>query len=312
MGVFDGVHLGHQAIIRAAVEMADPNRGLPAVLTFDPHPDAVISPTGAPPLLTTTEEKLALIRSLGIRLTVVARFDPGLAQTPAQEFVGSVLAERLRGRCLIVGDDWRFGARGEGNIALLHRLAPEFGFQVAAVPAVTVGRTRVSSTRIRSLLSRARLAAARACLGRWYGVSGKVVAGDRRGRELGFPTANLNPPAGKLIPPDGVYAGWAGVRRLCPAVISIGVRPTFEGRGERRIEVHLLGHPTSSLLGRLLRVQFVKRLRGERRFPSPPALVRQMGKDCALASCVLALQPPADVLSSAPAGAMVPAGRDSS
>ena len=301
MGVFDGVHVGHQAILRAAVAMAAPSGGLPAVLTFDPHPDTVLSPRGAPPLLTTTGEKLALIRPLGIRLAVVAHFDRTLAQTTAEEFVRRVLVQRLRARCLIVGDDWRFGAGGEGSIALLRRLGPRFGFSVSGVPAVRVSRERVSSTRLRVLIREGRLDVARACLGRCYQVSGRVLSGDRRGRELGFPTANVDPPEGKLMPPDGVYACWAGVRRAWPAVASLGVRPTF-GRGSaRRLEVHLLDSPRGpGMLGRLLRVDFVERLREERRFPSAQALMRQMKRDCGRARRVLALQGCADVLSCPP------------
>jgi len=322
MGVFDGVHLGHQAIISEAVGLAAGTGGLPAVLTFDRHPMEVLFPDGAPPLLTTTEEKLDLIRGLGIRLAVVARFDRRLAETPAEKFVSRALAQQLRARCLVVGEDWRFGAGRAGTTALLRRMAPQLGFEVRVVQPVVVRGRRVSSTRIRALILRGQVAAARDCLARHYQVSGRVVAGEGRGRELGYPTANLEPPAGKLIPRDGVYACWAGPTPgrqrharaigVWPAVASIGVRPTFERRGARRIEVHLLeadssgghGHarPTAarrtSLPGREMRVLFVQWLRGEIRFASSEALVKQMGRDCTRARRVLALQAPADVLSS--------------
>lgn len=312
MGVFDGVHIGHQAIISHAVRLAAPHRGTPAVLTFDPHPDTMISPNGAPPLLTTTDEKLALIRSLGIRLVVVADFDRGLAETPAADFARHILAERLRASCLIVGEGWRFGARGHGTTDLLHQMAPDLGFHVVVVPPVTVNGGTVSSTRIRGLLFEGRVGRARDFLGRWYELSGPVVTGNRLGRQLGFPTANLDLPPGKLVPPDGIYACWAGVRKLRPAVASIGVRPTFESAGERKIEVHLLRCPQQGgaggelpsaslttglpsprrprrieLLGRALRVQFVKRLREEQRFESQEALVEQIRVDCEEARRVL-------------------------
>jgi len=281
MGVFDGVHLGHQAIISRAVEMASPHRGTPAVLTFDPHPDTIISPRGAPPLLTTTEEKLALIRSLGARLVIVARFDRDLAETPAIDFARDILAERLRAGCLIVGEGWRFGARGDGTTDLLHQMARELDFHVSVVPPVAVNGEIVSSTRIRQLIANGHVDRARDYLGRWYELCGPVVTGRQLGRELGFPTANLDLPPDKLVPPDGIYACWAGVRTLRPSVASIGVRPTFESAGERKVEVHLLERPSHDLLGRSLRVQFVKRLREERRFESREALVEQIGRDCA-------------------------------
>lgn len=304
IGVFDGVHLGHQAIVRTAVERARAYGGTSAVLTFEPHPDAVLRPERAPLLLTTTEEKLALLRSLGVRLVVLAPFDPALASTPAEAFVRLALGQDLRARCVIVGQDWRFGARGTGTPGLLRRMAPEFGFRVSVVAPVLVGGRRVSSTRIRALLTKGQVGAAARCLGRWYEVAGAVVAGEGRGRRLGFPTANVAPPPGKLLPADGVYACWSGTGRLRPAVASIGVRPTFEEAGERRLEVHLLeARPRASLLGRKLRVRFAARLREERRFGSEQELVRQMEGDARQARLALALQPSPDVVSFGCAGA---------
>ena len=287
MGVFDGVHVGHQAIISRAVRMASPDRGLPAVLTFDPHPDTIISASGAPPLLTTTDEKLALVGKLGIRLVVVARFDRKLAETPAADFARLILAEQLKAGCLIVGEGWRFGARGEGTTQLLHRVAPGLGLKVSVVPPVKVNREIVSSTRTRQLISDGHVDPARDFLGRWYELSGPVVTGNRLGRQLGFPTANLDLPPGKLVPPDGIYACYAGLRRLRPAAVSIGVRPTVESAGGRKIEVHLLERPHRELLGRTLRVQFVKRLRDERRFESREALMEQIRVDCVRALQIL-------------------------
>jgi riboflavin kinase/FMN adenylyltransferase len=267
----------------------------PAVLTFEPHPDAVLSRRGAPPLLTTTQEKLALLRDLGVRLTVLARFDRRLADMPAEQFVRELLVGRLRARCLVVGEGWRFGAAGSGATGLLREMAPELGFSVGAVRPLSVGGAKVSSTRIRSLLLRGRVSAAAEMLGRRYRVAGEVVAGAGLGRSLGYPTANLAPPEDKLIPADGIYACLAGLRRLRPAVGYIGTRPTVSARGRRAVEVHVLpakgketARPRLDLLGRAVRVEFIARLRGDRKFPSVEALRRQMGRDCARARGLLA------------------------
>lgn len=301
MGVLDGVHEGHRAIIAAAVRMAARTRSVPAVLTFDPHPDAVLSPDGAPPLLTTTDEKLALLRGLGIRTTVVTGFDRELADTPAERFVQELLVGRLRARCLVVGEDCRFGHRGRGRPALLRRMALRLGFGVHVVRPVIAGGANISSTRIRRLLTRGRVSAAEKLLGRRYQVAGKVVPGAGVGRELGHPTANLRVEPGKLVPGDGIYACLAGQRRLRPAVAYIGRRPTIVSDGERQVEVHLLdgggrvrgavrraAHQRVDLLGRVVRIEFVERVRGDREFPSREALAKQMARDCARARRLLA------------------------
>ncbi len=294
MGVFDGVHRGHQEVVAAAVRTAARGGITPAVLTFEPHPDAVLSRRGAPPLLTTTQEKLALLRDLGVRLTVLVAFDRRLADMPAEEFVRELLVGRLRARCLVVGEGWRFGAAGRGATELLREMAPELGFSVNAVRPLSVGGAKVSSTRIRSLLLRGRVSAAAEMLGRRYGAAGEVVTGAGLGRSLGYPTANLALPEDKLIPADGIYACLAGLRRLRPAVGYIGTRPTVSARGRRGVEVHALrpegketARPRLDLLGRVMRVEFVARLRGDRKFPSVEALRRQMGRDCARARGLL-------------------------
>jgi riboflavin kinase/FMN adenylyltransferase len=294
MGVFDGVHRGHRDVVAAAVRSGARLGITPAVLTFEPHPDAVLSPRGAPPLLTTTEEKLALFRDLGVGLTVLARFDRRLANMPAEEFVRELLVARLRARCLVVGEGWRFGAAGKGAIGLLREMAPELGFSVSVVQALSLGGAKVSSTRIRGLLARGSVSAAAEMLGRRYQVAGRVVAGAGLGRTLGYPTANLAPPEDKLIPADGIYACLAGLRRLRPAVAYIGTRPTVSAAGRRGMEVHVLppegrgtARPRLDLLGRLLRVEFAARLRADRKFPSLEALSRRMACDCKRARALL-------------------------
>jgi len=296
LGVFDGVHLGHRKVIASAVRQARSNGAVPAVLTFEPHPAAVVSAAGAPPLLTTTGEKLTLLRELGVKLVVVARFDRGLAKMIPEDFVAEVLVGRLRARCVVVGADWRFGSGGSGTAALLKRLSPRQGCGVTVVPAVIAKGEPVSSTWIRKLLLSGKIGEANGLLGRPYGVHGRVVRGDGLGRRLGFPTANLQLPPEKLIPADGVYACWAGARsrhgkrsaRVWPAVAYIGTRPTVEFDGARRVEVHLLerrgpvGAPGASL-----RAELVSRLRRDRRFTSLGALVAQMRADSAKARVVL-------------------------
>jgi riboflavin kinase/FMN adenylyltransferase len=288
LGVFDGLHLGHREVVGETVRLARARGVLPAVLTFDPHPSAVVDPQGAPPLLTTTEEKLDLLKGLGVGLAVVARFDRALADLSAREFVEQVLVGRLRARCVVVGEGWRFGAKGAGTPALLRRLGREFDFGVLVAPRVVVSGRKVSSTRIRELLLRGRVGAANELLGRNYELQGPVVRGDGLGAELGFPTANLEIPAGKLIPADGIYACRAGLTRLRPAVVYIGHRPTVATMGERRVEVHLLPPgPRTPLLHKRVRAELVERLRSDKRFATQEALARQMRRDCDEARRVL-------------------------
>lgn len=280
LGVFDGVHLGHRRVIQAAVSRARGRPLLPGVLTFDPHPDAVISAAGAPRLLTTTEEKLSLLRELGVEVAVVARFSRRLADMPAERFVEEVLVNQLQARCVVVGENWRFGRGGEGTPELLRTLGAALRFRVSMVPPVSVKRGKVSSTRIRELLLRGRLEAANELLGRPYGLAGRVVGGEGRGRHLGFPTANLDVPPAKLIPADGLYACFAGLRKMRPAMAYIGARPTFGEGADRRVEIHLLERPGHrDLHGRLLRAELIARLRGDRRFASSEGLVAQMKRD---------------------------------
>ncbi len=281
LGVFDGVHLGHRQVIGTTVEMAQGHDVIPAVLTFDPHPSAVVDPRGAPPLLTTTDEKLQLLKGLGVGMTVVAEFNRALADMSAREFVEEVLVKSFRARCVVVGEQWRFGAKGLGTPALLRKMAREFSFGVTMVPRVVMNGRKVSSTRIRKLLLRGRVREANELLGRRYSLEGTVVPGDGVGTELGFPTANLEIAAEKLIPADGIYACWAGVKRMWPAVVYIGARPTFGNSAKRRIEVHLLEHGERvALLRRWVKTEFVERLRADKRFATTEALVRQIRCDC--------------------------------
>ena len=262
IGTFDGVHLGHRAVI----DDAD------TVLTFDPHPLEVLHPAALPKLIMPFAVKRDVIEGLGVRELVVIPFDREFATRSAEDFVEEVLIERLAAERVSVGENFRFGVRARGDSEML-AARPEFEARV--VPLVEVGGETVSSTRIRALIAAGDVEAARRCLGAPFMVEGTVVSGDQRGRELGFPTANIVPDDRLAIPGHGVYAAFAdGV----PAAVNVGVRPTFEtGRGVL-IETYLIDRD-EDLYGRTLRVAFVERLRGEKRFAGVEELIAQMRVD---------------------------------
>jgi riboflavin kinase / FMN adenylyltransferase len=262
IGTFDGVHLGHQAVIE----------GADTVLTFDPHPLEVLHPAATPKLIMPFGVKRDVIEGLGIEELVVIPFDEDFAKRSAEDFVEHVLLEKLDAEHVSVGENFRFGARAKGDPRMLEA-RPEFETRV--VPLVEVDGETVSSTRIRALVAAGDMEAARRCLGAPFMIEGEVVAGDQRGRELGFPTANIVPDDRLVIPGHGVYAAFAdGV----PAAVNVGIRPTFEsGRGVL-IETYLIDHE-DDLYGRTLRVAFVERLRGERNYPGARELVEQMHRD---------------------------------
>lgn len=262
IGTFDGVHRGHQAVIE----------GADTVLTFDPHPLEVIHPAALPKLIMPFGVKRDVIEGLGVRELVVIPFDQEFAMLSAEQFIERVLIERLGAERVSVGENFRFGAKAKGDPAML---AARTEFETRVVPLVEVDGETVSSTRIRALVAAGDMEGARHCLGAPFMVEGTVVEGDQRGRELGFPTANIVPDDSLLIPGHGVFAAFAdGV----PAAVNVGVRPTFEsGRGVL-IETYLIDRD-GDLYGRTLRVAFVERLRGEKRFPSVEELIAQMRID---------------------------------
>jgi riboflavin kinase / FMN adenylyltransferase len=262
IGTFDGVHLGHQAVI----DDAD------TVLTFDPHPLEVLHPAALPKLIMPFSVKRDVIDGLGVAELVVIPFDEEFARHSAEEFIEHVLIERLGATKVSVGENFRFGAKAKGDPAML---AAREEFETRVVPLVEVDGETVSSTRIRALVAAGDMEGARHSLGAPFMVEGEVVKGDQRGRELGFPTANIVPDDRLAIPGHGVFAAFAdGV----PAAVNVGVRPTFEsGRGVL-IETYLIDRD-EDLYGRTLRVAFVERLRGEKRFPSAEELIAQMHRD---------------------------------
>ena len=300
IGVFDGVHRGHQALIAAAREQAD-LRGLPLVaMTFDPHPLAVIGPKRAPTSLATLEHRAELLRRAGADVVEVLAFDEDTAAMSPQDFVADVLVRRLGARAVVVGADFRFGHRAAGTLVTLEDEGARAGFSVVGVPLAGDHGQRWSSTATRALIEAGEVAAAAVALGRPYRIDGEVVHGDHRGRELGFPTANLAASAiapVQTAPPtvssDGVYAGW--VRLLdspdapaMPSAISVGTNPTFDGL-ERRVEAHVLGRDDLDLYGQPIGVEIVDRLRGQLRFDGADALVAQMCEDVVNARAVLGL-----------------------
>lgn len=262
IGTFDGVHLGHQAVI----DDAD------TVLTFDPHPLEVLHPAALPKLIMPFSVKRDVIEGLGVRELVVIPFDAEFARRGAEDFIEHVLVETLTAERVSVGENFRFGAKAQGDPAML-AAHPEFETRV--VPLVEVDGETVSSTRVRALVAAGDMEGARHCLGAPFMVEGEVVPGDQRGRELGFPTANIVPDDRLAIPGHGVYAAFAdGV----PAAVNVGIRPTFEtGRGVL-IETYLIDHEVD-LYGKTLRVAFVERLRGEKRFDGAEELIEQMHRD---------------------------------
>jgi len=281
LGVFDGVHLAHRAILGGAVERAL-ETGLAAVAcTFDPHPMDVLQPGRAPVPLSSLEERLDLIAATGVQAAVVVRFTSELAAIEPEAFVKNVLIERLRARGVVVGFNHTFGRGARGDAGLLRTLGERLGFATHVVEPLLVDGVPVSSTEIRKALASGEVDRAGRYLGRPYSVTGKVVEGAGRGRTLGFPTANVQPERPVLVPP-GVYACLAeGDLESHPAVVNIGVRPTF-GEQELVIEAHLLDF-NGSLYGRRMRLAFVGRLREERKFPGVEALREQIGRDIAAA-----------------------------
>jgi riboflavin kinase/FMN adenylyltransferase len=279
IGNFDGVHLGHRYLLTEVVAAAEA-RGVPAcVFTFDPPPRAVLEPDRCPPRITSLDDKIDLLGEVGIAQVVVETFDLEFAAQSAEWFAHEILARRLRPAALVVGHDFRFGRKRSGTVAELTRLLP--GLEVREVDVMTMEGTRPSSSRIREAVAEGRVTDAAAMLGRNFGFSGEVVHGDRRGRTIGYPTANIRPGV-ELLPANGVYAVRAQVDgRWLPGVANLGIRPTFEGR-RYQVEVHLFDFD-GDLYGRQLPVRFIDYIRGEQRFDGVEALVAQIRADAARA-----------------------------
>ncbi|RIV40772.1 bifunctional riboflavin kinase/FAD synthetase [Micromonospora radicis] len=280
IGVFDGVHKGHQATIAHTVARARELGVQSVVVTFDPHPAEVVRPGSHPAVLSEPARKAELIEALGVDVLCVVPFTAEFSRLPAEAFVHDVLVEHLHAALVVVGENFRFGHRAAGDVALLERLGRTFGFAVEGAPLVAEAGTVFSSTYIRSCVDAGDVAAAAAALGRPHRLEGVVVRGDQRGRELGFPTANLLCHRYAAIPADGIYAARLvrrGQRQPLGAAVSIGTNPTFSGR-ERRVEAYALDF-AGDLYGERLALDFVAHLRGQVRFDSIEPLVAQIAQD---------------------------------
>jgi riboflavin kinase/FMN adenylyltransferase len=283
IGVFDGVHLGHQAVISTSAEHARATNGTPVVVTFDPHPEKVLRPEAAPHLLTATRHKIALIRDLGVEHLLIIPFDKQFAATEPEDFVQQLVKHSKPLREICVGHQWSFGKNRRGNLELLKKLGAKFDFNVVGIPPVTVNGEVVSSTRVRQALEVGDLGKAATMLGREYTILGTVVRGDNLGKKIGFPTANLSA-HNEQFPPNGVYFAEAKLDGIIyPGVVNLGYRPTVvTGRSERILEIHFFDFERD-IYGKDLELRFIRYLRPEKKFESVEALVRQIDLDVKLA-----------------------------
>nr|MBA4183238.1 bifunctional riboflavin kinase/FAD synthetase [Acidobacteriota bacterium] len=274
----DGLHLGHQKIIQKVVSRAKAVKAVPTVITFDPHPRAVLYPENAPPLLQTLDQRLANFEILGIEQAIVVRFNREFAGQDAEVFLRDIVHERLQAKEVFLGRGFAFGKNRGGNIELLKKISAELGFCADEVPEITVRGQRISSSKIRELLAVGKINFARRMLGRPYGVEGQIIHGDQRGRAIGFPTANLKP-RNRVIPKYGVYATANLIDgKWRRSITNVGVRPTFTGDKEPSIESYIFDFD-GDLYGDVLRVRFLHRIRDERKFSGIEELKNQIEKD---------------------------------
>jgi riboflavin kinase / FMN adenylyltransferase len=279
IGVFDGVHLGHQAVISTSAEHARAANGTPVVVSFDPHPTKILQPKKAPHLLTATPHKIALIRTLGVRHLLIITFNRDFAATEPEDFVQQLVGRSKPLREICVGHEWSFGKNRRGNLELLTKLGTKFDFNVVGIPPVTVNGEVVSSTTIRQAVESGDLEKAATMLGREYTILGTVVHGDDLGKKIGYPTANLSAHS-EQFPPNGVYSVEAILddERL-PGVANLGLRPTMSsGKSDRVLEIHLFDFERD-IYGKDLELHFIRYLRPEKKFENVDALVRQIERD---------------------------------
>lgn len=278
LGVFDGLHLGHQQIMETVVERSKSVEAVPTAITFDPHPRAVLHPENSPPLLQTLDQRLANFEVLGIEQAIVIRFNQDFANQDAEIFLREIIHERLQAKEVYLGHGFAFGKNRGGNIELLKKISEELGFHADEVGEVRLRNKRISSSKIRQLLVDGKVNLARRMLGRPYGIEGAIIRGDRRGHTIGFPTANLKP-KNRVIPKYGVYATAIlinGVWRK--AITNVGVRPTFKNEAEPSIETYIFDF-NGNLYGDVLRVRFLHRIRDERKFSGIEEIKTQIQKD---------------------------------
>jgi riboflavin kinase/FMN adenylyltransferase len=278
IGVFDGVHRGHQAVISTSAKHAQVAAGTPVVVTFDPHPEKILRPEAAPHLLTATRHKIGLIREVGVDHLLIITFDKQFAATEPEEFVQQLAKHSKPLREICVGHEWSFGKNRRGNLELLKKLGAEFDFEVVGIPPVSVNGQPVSSTTIRKAIEEGDLPKAAAMLGREYTILGTVVRGDNLGKKIGFPTANLSA-HNEQFPPNGVYLARATLDGMVyPGVVNLGYRPTVSSEKQRVLEIHLFDF-ARDIYGNDLEVHFIRYLRPEKKFETVEALARQIEAD---------------------------------
>jgi len=279
IGVFDGVHRGHQAVISTSADHAAASNGTPVVVTFDPHPEKVLRPQAAPHLLSATEHKIALIRALGVEHLLIITFDKQFAATEPEDFVRKLVIHSKPLREICVGHEWSFGKNRRGNLDLLKKLGAKFDFDVVGIPPVKINGAVVSSTAIRQAIEKGDWAKAAEMLGREYTILGTVTRGDNLGKKIGFPTANLSAHS-EQFPPNGVYVAEARIDgELYRGVINLGIRPTVSsGKSERVLEIHLFDF-NRDIYGHDVEVRFLKFLRSEKKFQDLDTLVQQIRQD---------------------------------
>jgi riboflavin kinase/FMN adenylyltransferase len=285
IGVFDGVHLGHKHLLTKLIERARELNLLSVVVTFDPHPQKLLSPKTELPFLTSLEQRKALLRDAGAEAVIILPFTQELAQLSARGFV-ELLKDYLRLKELVIGPDFTLGRSREGNVSTLRKLGEDMGFTVTVVPPVRINGEMVSSTAIRGALARGNLERVHSLIGRPFSLHGKVVRGESRGAKLDYPTANLEIEPEQALPAEGVYATWAYIgSRAYESVTNIGRRPTFGG-GKSVVEVYILGY-WGSLYGEELKIDIMESLRAEKKFDSVEALKRQIAEDVARGRAIL-------------------------
>jgi riboflavin kinase/FMN adenylyltransferase len=280
IGVFDGVHRGHQAVISTSAQHAKAESGIPVVVTFDPHPMKVLRPSQAPHLLTATEHKIGLIRDLGVRHLLILKFDKAFASTAPEDFVHQLVMHAKPLREICVGHEWSFGKGRRGNLDLLRKLGVQFNFHVVGIPAVTLPDGEpISSTAIRQAIEAGDLGKAAEMLGHDYTILGTVVPGERLGKKIGFPTANLSAHS-EQFPPNGVYLAQATVDGVSyPGLVNLGYRPTVHSdKSERVLEIHLLNFDRD-IYDKEVEVRFIRYVRPEQKFENLDALARQIERD---------------------------------
>lgn len=290
IGIFDGVHRGHQALLKKVVELARADRLSALAYTFHPHPAQVLNPALAPKLIEPVQSRLRRFEALGIEEAVVEPFDRKFASMQADTFVVEVLVKTLHVRHVVVGAGFTFGTKQQGNVALLEHLGQEHGFKVHAIPHVRMAGIEVSSTKVREFITGGQMSGATLLLGRPFVLIGTVVEGARRGATLGFPTANLQA-QNEAVPAKGVYAAVAhGAFGTRNAVVNVGYTPTFAGNTNIKIEAHLLDYSGPSFYHTVLSLELLDRLRDEQRFDGPDALRAQIARDIAQAQVIFAGQ----------------------